>query len=83
VGFCRFLSDVLKVALRIQSSPDGLFEKEEIAKTVKLLMSSEEGKETKLNMRKLKKSMELAVEDGGSSNRALCAFQEKILSLSA
>lgn len=54
---------------------------EEVAKAVRSLMYSDEGKETKLRMLELKKTVEMAVEGGGSSYKARQAFLKQVSSL--
>ncbi|XP_028753435.1 hydroquinone glucosyltransferase-like isoform X3 [Neltuma alba] len=65
------LTDGLKVALRPKVNENGIVEREEIAKLVKLLMEGEEGKEIRKRMKNLRDASANALKEDGSSTKAL------------
>ncbi|CAM6094189.1 unnamed protein product [Calypogeia fissa] len=77
----RIVVDVAKVGIRIQRTPDGHIVAEGIAMAVRTLFCSDEGTETKQRMQELKRTVEIAVGEGGSSLKALEAFHAEVSSL--
>lgn len=74
------LTEDLKVALRPKANEKGLIEREEIAKVIKDLMASEEGKKAQNRMKVLKIAAEKALTGDGSSKRALSELASKLAS---
>ncbi|KAB1225259.1 Hydroquinone glucosyltransferase [Morella rubra] len=74
------LTEDLKVALRPKANEEGLIEREEIARVIKDLMASEEGKRVQNRMKDLKIAAEKALTGDGSSKRALSELASKMAS---
>ncbi|KAB1199472.1 Hydroquinone glucosyltransferase [Morella rubra] len=74
------LTEDLKVALRQKANEEGLIEREEIARVIKDLMASEEGKRVQNRMKDLKIAAEKALTGDGSSKRALSEWASKMAS---
>ncbi|CAJ1779802.1 unnamed protein product [Sphenostylis stenocarpa] len=68
------LAEGLKVALRPKFNENGIAEREEIAKVVKGLMVGEEGEMIRGRIEKLRDAAAEALEEDGSSTRALYQF---------
>ncbi|XP_077228944.1 hydroquinone glucosyltransferase-like [Tasmannia lanceolata] len=75
------LVEDLKVALRPKAGDGGLIEREDIVRVAKELIEGEEGKELKKTVQKLKEASALALEEGGSSYKALSNLACKLKSL--
>ncbi|KAB1225260.1 Hydroquinone glucosyltransferase [Morella rubra] len=74
------LTEDLKVALRPKANEKGLIEREEIAKVIKDLMASEEGKRAQNRIKDLKIAAGKALTGDGSSKRALSELASKMAS---
>lgn len=72
------LTEEIKVALRPKKNQEsGIIEKEEIARVVKSLFESEEGKEVRAKMEELRVAGERVLGEGGSSSRTLLEVVQK------
>ncbi|XP_038875136.1 hydroquinone glucosyltransferase-like [Benincasa hispida] len=72
------LTEEIKVALRPKMNEEsGIIEKEEIAKVVKSLFESEEGKKVREKMQELRVAGERVLGEGGSSSRTLLEVVQK------
>ncbi|KGN56441.1 hydroquinone glucosyltransferase [Cucumis sativus] len=72
------LIEEIKVALKVKMNEEsGIIEKEEIAKVVKSLFESEEGKKVREKMEELRVAGERVVGEGGSSSRTVLEVVQK------
>ncbi|KAI9079927.1 hypothetical protein K1719_038173 [Acacia pycnantha] len=71
------VSDSLKVALRPKCNDQGIVERHEISKLVKRLIRGEEGEAFRHRMNELKLAASKALQEQGSSTRALSEFALK------
>ena len=74
----KFIVDVWKVGVRIKLNDKGLANKEEIELCIREIMEGESGKEMKKNSVKWKKLAIEAVDEGGSSDKNIEEFVEKL-----
>ncbi|XP_030940777.1 UDP-glycosyltransferase 74E2-like [Quercus lobata] len=74
----KFIVDVWKVGVRIKLNEKGLANKEEIEFCIREIMEGESGKEMKMNSVKWKKLAIEAVDEGGSSDKNIEEFVEKL-----
>ncbi|XP_065621691.1 mogroside IE synthase [Quercus suber] len=74
----KFIVDVWKVGVRIKLDEKGLANKEEIELCIREIMEGESGKEMKTNSVKWKKLAIEAVDEGGSSDKNIEGFVEKL-----
>ncbi|OAE32980.1 hypothetical protein AXG93_673s1570 [Marchantia polymorpha subsp. ruderalis] len=76
----RFLVDVVKVGLEIKNAGEdnSQIKRQELGRVIQLLMYEKEGQEAKRNSLRMKKLVEAAVRDGGSSYQALHSFLYEI-----
>ena len=71
------VNDAIKVALRPKCDDQGIVGRHEIAKLVKRLMQGEEGEEFRHRMNGFKLAASQAVQEHGSSTKALSEFALK------
>ena len=74
----KFIVDVWKVGVRIKLDGKGFANKEEIELCIREIMEGESGKEMKKNSVKWKKLAIEAVDEGGSSDKNIEEFVEKL-----
>lgn len=72
------LTDGLKVGLRPKVNNNGIVEREEIAKLIKCLMESEEGRDTRKRMDELMFGAACALKEDGSSMKNLSRLAVKL-----
>ncbi|KAK9698481.1 hypothetical protein RND81_08G107600 [Saponaria officinalis] len=65
------LADDLKVVARVKPNEEGLIKREQIVEYVRSLMKGEEGEVMRYRMKDLKEKAELALSEGGSSDKSL------------
>lgn len=71
-----FLSDGLKVGLRVKASENGLVMREDIGNYVRELFDGEYGKLMRINMKKLEEKAKDALKEDGSSTKSLASVAE-------
>ncbi|KAL1346583.1 hydroquinone glucosyltransferase [Arachis duranensis] len=69
-----FLSEDLKVALRVKANENGLVEREEVACVIRRLMEDEEYREIRRRMQSLKNVATESLQEEGSQNKILAQF---------
>ncbi|XP_058745522.1 hydroquinone glucosyltransferase-like [Vicia villosa] len=72
-----FVSEEVKVGIRVNVGEDGLIEREEIASVVMRLMEGEEGKKVRSNMMDFKEAADNAQKENGSSGKQICELAHK------
>ncbi|KAJ7979158.1 Glycosyltransferase [Quillaja saponaria] len=76
----KLLEDVWKTGVRVEVNEEGIVESEEIKRCLELVMGSgERGEEMRISAKKWKKLGREAVKEGGSSEKNLKCFVDKVL----
>ncbi|KAJ7979159.1 Glycosyltransferase [Quillaja saponaria] len=75
----KLLEDLCKTGVRVEVNEEGIVESEEIKRCLELVMGSgERGEEMRNNAKKWKKLSREAVKEGGSSDKNLKCFVDKV-----
>ncbi|KAI3468636.1 hypothetical protein Pfo_025299 [Paulownia fortunei] len=72
-----FLSEELKVALRVRENENGVVDSEQISRLARRLMEGEEGEQLRIRMRNLKDAAARAFSQDGSSTKSLANVAQK------
>ncbi|CAN1332800.1 UDP-glycosyltransferase 74F2 [Linum perenne] len=70
----KFIRDVWKVGVKVESGDDGLVTREEVERCVKEVMEGDKGEEMRMNGEKLRVLMKDAASEGGSSDGNILRF---------
>lgn len=65
------VTEEVKVGVRVKVGDNGLVEREEICRVVKILMEGEEGKKLRHKMMDLKEAAAIALKENGSSTKQI------------
>ncbi|XP_065860816.1 UDP-glycosyltransferase 74E1-like [Euphorbia lathyris] len=75
----KFVSDVWGVGVRVKKDEHGIVTKDEIERCISEVMEGESGDKMRRNCEKWMKIAKMAVDEGGSSDRNIQEFVEKLV----
>lgn len=75
----KYVADVWGVGVRVRKDENGIVRKEEIERCVSEVMEGERGEEIRRNCEKWKNLAKLAVDEGGSSDKNIDEFVQKLV----
>lgn len=75
---CRLIVDMWRIGIEIVKKQDGIVAKGEVERAVRALKQSDEGRAMKIRASRLKETVNMAVEEGGSSYKYSTSLVEAI-----